>query len=708
MPSGSYSPYCEVLYYRRIPGGSGLVGPFQLNAIYQINASNTTTNGVNQAQVQVFDPNHIIAQTLNPNPMDVITIRVNGIYTPSRLDSIWVGYIDIVTNHFDTQTGYVLVLNCSSPYKLWENTTINLGQSAGGANDPFQLAIASISGIAANDVISITAQAVGFPGPLRQLPVSPMVYLIGNPVAGLWNLTVPDNSASQPDLQTYSAIVQGMLADTATEMFFDEQGNLIFREIGYLNTNALPTKPNQPLIPRRVLAQDIISSDIGLSDQGVITEVRVRWNYDYNYPNDGYWVAPQGIINQLGPRVLVISAPWIMSLDAANFLATAVGLMSASGVAVGSITMPVDPSYKIGMLCQVQDATVPAGNYSYYYIVGIVYSLVWGQPWTQTLQLGYGRAPSQQFPYIGTESTPQLSNFGAKALAGVPTGNGGNLVFSNGQLSSALVGTYNSKLGPEQITADPAVYPVGTKVILRNAAGQFVGPSRNGTYTVVGGTKGQAGIGINAHIPGTILGTTVATGTVAAATSTSAASTGSGTGTPGPTVAPANGGVIAGADAPPGTLVQAPSGAPANFPYWPVDPSYGISQPFGPTSFTGELPYTDSKGVYAIHYHTGIDIPQNLGTPIHAPIGGGTIIFVGWDPNGYGNYCCLQVDQLVLLFGHQQQVLVVVGDQPAVNGIIGQVDSTGNSTGNHLHFGVYDTRIGFWIDPAQFLTNAIP
>lgn len=723
MPSGAYSPYCRINYYRRVPGGASLVGPYQLNALSQVSASNTTTNGVNQAQVQVFDPNQIIGRTLQINPMDVITLEVNSVYNQRTLAPIWAGYVDIATSHMDLQTGNVMVINCSSPYKLWENTTINLGVGTTTAqeliNNPFNLAIASISGISAENVVKATASAVNYPGPLRDLPFNPNIYTgPGTAVAGLWSLTVPDNMASQPDLQTYSAIVQGMLADTATELFFDEQANLIFREVGYLNPNALPTMPNAPLIPRRILAQDIISSDLGRSDQGVITEVRVRWNYDQVFSQDGYWVAPQGIINQLGNRVHVINAPWLMNQQAAMFLAKAVGQMSASGVAVGSITMPLDPSYRIGMLCQVQDAYAPAGSYSLYYIVGIVYSMTWGQPWTMTVQLGYGRAPSQQFPYIGTESIPLLSDFkasqaqGGNASAGIPNGNG--LTFTNGQLTDGASTTFDGTLKSEQITANPNVLPVGSVVILTDANGKPIGPSRTGTYTVVkGGTAGQAGIGINAKISDPVSYTVVSTGSVTASVTTGSSGTAPGVGTPAPSVAPPQGGVIAGTYAPDGTLVAAPATAPTSFPYWPIDPVNGLAQKFGPTQVSGEPPYTDSQGRYSPMYHLGIDIGTGYGgmPTIMAPVGGGTVIFASWDNTGYGNCTCLQVGPLVLLFGHQDHFLVKVGDQPTANSPIGVVDHTGNvypqgPGGDHLHFGVFDTRIGYWVDPEPYLAGA--
>ncbi|HUZ77816.1 MAG TPA: M23 family metallopeptidase [Chloroflexota bacterium] len=91
-------------------------------------------------------------------------------------------------------------------------------------------------------------------------------------------------------------------------------------------------------------------------------------------------------------------------------------------------------------------------------------------------------------------------------------------------------------------------------------------------------------------------------------------------------------------------------------------------------------------------------------------MGGGVVLMAELQAGGfwgYGNCTTIQVGALVLLFGHQNSFAVVPGDKPAAGAPIGVVDSTGNSSGNHLHFGVWDMRIGFWIDPMPFLAGAI-
>lgn len=86
-------------------------------------------------------------------------------------------------------------------------------------------------------------------------------------------------------------------------------------------------------------------------------------------------------------------------------------------------------------------------------------------------------------------------------------------------------------------------------------------------------------------------------------------------------------------------------------------------------------------------YHTGIDIPAPSGTNIIAA-DTGVVIVAGWN-GGYG-YCVVidHGDGMSTLYAHQSKVGVSVGDTVTKGQVIGYVGTTGNSTGNHLHFEV--------------------
>jgi len=128
---------------------------------------------------------------------------------------------------------------------------------------------------------------------------------------------------------------------------------------------------------------------------------------------------------------------------------------------------------------------------------------------------------------------------------------------------------------------------------------------------------------------------------------------------------------------------------------WPITGT--ITQPFGPTDLALEPAYDG-----AAHFHLGLDIANSEGTPIGAAAAG-TVIFAGWSDAGYGN--CVQIDHgngLVTIYGHMVALpLVTVGQKVTAGQLIGNVGSTGNSTGPHLHFGVQYN--GTWVDPLAYL-----
>lgn len=113
---------------------------------------------------------------------------------------------------------------------------------------------------------------------------------------------------------------------------------------------------------------------------------------------------------------------------------------------------------------------------------------------------------------------------------------------------------------------------------------------------------------------------------------------------------------------------------------WPLPQSFPITSHFGyrEDPFTGE-----------IEYHNGTDIAAPEGTPILAAADGMVTIANGIDSWGgsYGYH--IKIDHgngLETLYAHCSAICVNSGQQVQQGEVIGFVGSTGNSTGNHLHF----------------------
>ncbi|MBQ5312116.1 MAG: peptidoglycan DD-metalloendopeptidase family protein [Oscillospiraceae bacterium] len=119
---------------------------------------------------------------------------------------------------------------------------------------------------------------------------------------------------------------------------------------------------------------------------------------------------------------------------------------------------------------------------------------------------------------------------------------------------------------------------------------------------------------------------------------------------------------------------------------WPVDGGY-ISAHIG-----------DRRG------HKGIDIAAPYGTPIYAAAAG-TVVesSTGWC-GGYGNVIqILNDDGNTTVYAHQSELSAQVGDHVEMGQLIGYVGSTGDSTGNHLHFEVRSD--GKYYDPEEYVSQ---
>ncbi|GAB3856404.1 M23 family metallopeptidase [Dactylosporangium cerinum] len=124
----------------------------------------------------------------------------------------------------------------------------------------------------------------------------------------------------------------------------------------------------------------------------------------------------------------------------------------------------------------------------------------------------------------------------------------------------------------------------------------------------------------------------------------------------------------------------------------PLRPGYHVTTRFG-----------EYDNAHTDHAHTGIDLAISSGTPIFAAAEG-VVIFAGWG-GGYGNLVEIRhLDGTVTYYGHQSNYIVAKGTHVTSGQQIGNVGSTGNSTGPHLHFEVRPNG-GAPINPEPFMAQ---
>jgi len=89
-------------------------------------------------------------------------------------------------------------------------------------------------------------------------------------------------------------------------------------------------------------------------------------------------------------------------------------------------------------------------------------------------------------------------------------------------------------------------------------------------------------------------------------------------------------------------------------------------------------------------YHPGDDI-ANRSAPAISASDGGKVIVAGWPDNfGYGNRVVIDHGNgYTTLYAHMSNVYVSIGDMVSRGQLIGQMGSTGRSTGTHLHFEIH-------------------
>ena len=100
-------------------------------------------------------------------------------------------------------------------------------------------------------------------------------------------------------------------------------------------------------------------------------------------------------------------------------------------------------------------------------------------------------------------------------------------------------------------------------------------------------------------------------------------------------------------------------------------------------------------------FHPGIDIADDMGTPIVATADG-VVDYAGWNAYGYGNMVDIVHDNGIMTrYAHAMQVVVVPGQQVRAGQLIAYMGSTGFSTGPHVH---YEVRIGNQaVNPSAYL-----
>ncbi len=123
----------------------------------------------------------------------------------------------------------------------------------------------------------------------------------------------------------------------------------------------------------------------------------------------------------------------------------------------------------------------------------------------------------------------------------------------------------------------------------------------------------------------------------------------------------------------------------------------------GAVSATGQFVWPAAGNISQGYfwYHKGFDIANRGGGRILAA-DSGTVVAAGWDNSGYGNRVIVDHGNgLSTLYAHMSVIRVQAGQSVRKGDVVGDMGSTGRSTGTHLHFEV--RRGGAALNPGEFL-----
>lgn len=105
-------------------------------------------------------------------------------------------------------------------------------------------------------------------------------------------------------------------------------------------------------------------------------------------------------------------------------------------------------------------------------------------------------------------------------------------------------------------------------------------------------------------------------------------------------------------------------------------------------------------------FHAGVDVAAPEGTTIHSAAAG-VVIYAGWQ-GGFGRHVVVDHGNGVRThYSHMSAIWVKAGEILEEKQVVGEVGSSGRSTGPHLHFAVTNFE-GRFIDPLKVLYSPFP
>jgi hypothetical protein len=176
---------------------------------------------------------------------------------------------------------------------------------------------------------------------------------------------------------------------TNYEFYADQYGDIFYHQPRYNNYHILAAKHPEVYI---LNDEDIINHQFNESDEGVVTSCYCVGQYDYitSAPQllkyTGFYEDPS-LVRKYGRRMVSVSHPYVMTAPDCLMFAKSYLIRANAARFTGTVTIVGRPEIRMHM-----PVYVPTRN-RIYYISGISHSFSYGERFTTTLKLTYGRKP---------------------------------------------------------------------------------------------------------------------------------------------------------------------------------------------------------------------------------------------------------------------------------------------------------------------------
>lgn len=717
--------------------------PVWLPHLLECETATTLAAAVGDARLTFADPDGRWAATFKPN--DIVRI----VFASRRRQTLaqhgptpsWSGLVNACYQSSDPRAPYgrACTIEASTFWKAFLITSVpfyRISKPRGGLTN-VQLIAMALDDVRANTGLALNFTAV--PSLAQQIP--------------FWNLPSFSDFLA-PALTSWASYLTANALMAGNELFFNEAGNLILQETQFARSN----------VPDVVLnAEDLYALQAGVTDDGLVTNAVVTYTMVPTLANAGLAPGPTsegpGGVNdigvlppslrdangkplrRLGQRFEAVYVPWLNDQTAAARYAAVLRTIGLASVNQALATIILNGDLTVGQLVQI------AGNPAMrYYLTSVQHQWMLGQDAATQITLRYGLAAGQSW------DRAQLASYSTAGLAIPPTattggatpalpalGNNPGVALASPSLTYADIGKILAAKGSPftdqaqyiwQLSQRYGIDPAFALAVWQQECQLGTDPAAVTDLTdhnpgSLGVTSSAGGGGVYATWAAGILAwyqfiadhyLKAGISTVQDIGATYAADPNWGTNVAAIMASfrqnylAAARGVLAQAQ---GALGAAPGAgqAPSGWPFRPANMHYGISQGYGPTTYTGEPSYDG----YA-HFHRGIDITCPSGTPLYATTTGTLQAGVNaLGSYGYGFLLVIQSGPYNVLYGHcsglapgvQSGQEVNAGDLIGFSGGDPALNPTyaGNSTGAHLHYEIDTPRLFAPTNPMPFLAG---